>query len=557
METRPKFMLTMLLVLCSGLLSVAFADGPSEVVDIPAVVNVVDASDDSNVEEAIEKANEILGQANMRLAVVKTNNNVNVGNGDGNVTYAEGEQAVQDGQQEVQDTCQDKDGNWNGKGVKITVADDCWTQSGNTIGWCYHGIPVMVVEPDADANEMGATIAHELLHILTVSAHSNDVNDLMYPTSAGGTNISPNDINEIWDDAKKRGWPHWNVPVYPDRATPLPPGIEYQIDWLGADIDSFFDVMCADPGWFPDEPNYLYADLREIFLFCDHPEDTTGTTKLDISLGGDFPADSFFDVCYEVEFDTDSNGIGDRWIFIHIFSPGDEISSEASYQIGDACAVPLPPPEIRLNHRLDGQGGPIPGYHSLHLEFPTSMFEIQFFEPGSEPFEEIVYANVSTIAFDERLLVMPTMEDFTDGLISFRLSNPYVSTVVDMPDLHFVGVSGGGGGGVFGVYARGFPPDVPVSIRLDGEEIATTMSNPDGTVTPAFLDDNTLEDGTRACMLSAKVVDPVDPNITTYVNAMGYFVHCPNGRVEGDLDNDCDVDWFDFTKLAANWLAGK
>ena len=126
-----------------------------------------------------------------------------------------------------------------------------------------------------------------------------------------------------------------------------------------------------------------------------------------------------------------------------------------------------------------------------------------------------------------------------------------------MPDLHFVGVSGGGGGGVFGVYARGFPPNVPVEIRIDGEVIGTTVSGPDGTVTDELWSDQTLEDVTRACMLSAEVVDPIDPNITTYVNAMGYFVHCPNGKVEGDLDNDCDVDWLDFTKLANNWLAGK
>ncbi|MHC4734660.1 MAG: hypothetical protein ACYTDW_09395, partial [Planctomycetota bacterium] len=77
-----------LLAVCSvcflPLLSVA-ADGPAAVewTDIPVVVNIIDASDASKVDEAIKKANEILKQAKIRLIVKKTNPDVNVGNGDG------------------------------------------------------------------------------------------------------------------------------------------------------------------------------------------------------------------------------------------------------------------------------------------------------------------------------------------------------------------------------------------------------------------------------------------------------------------------------------------
>jgi len=212
MRTYQKIKLTVLFVSCVCFLPVlnAQADVPAaeEWVDIPVVVNIIDASDASNVDDAIKKANEILKQANIRLVVKKTNNNVNVGNGDPNLTEAEGDTAQEDGQKELDKVC------GAGKGIKITVADDCWTEDPNTVGWSVHRNPVIVIEPDADANEMGETITHELLHSLTVTAHSNDVNDVMYPTEAGNGIINPNDVNEIFPNAKKRGKPYLSCRGY-------------------------------------------------------------------------------------------------------------------------------------------------------------------------------------------------------------------------------------------------------------------------------------------------------------------------------------------------------
>ena len=127
-----------------------------------------------------------------------------------------------------------------------------------------------------------------------------------------------------------------------------------------------------------------------------------------------------------------------------------------------------------------------------------------------------------------------------------------------MPDLHFVGVSGGGsGGGGYGVYARGFPANVPVEIKFGDQVVAATVSQPDGTVTHPLVEGSTLPLGELACVVTAEVVNPLEPDSTEYVNAMGYFMNCPEGGVEGDLDNDCDVDFGDFRIFADNWLLGK
>ncbi|MHC4544275.1 MAG: hypothetical protein ACYSYL_07060, partial [Planctomycetota bacterium] len=184
-----------LLAVCSvcflPLLSVA-ADGPAAVewTDIPVVVNIIDASDASKVDEAIKKANEILKQAKIRLIVKKTNPDVNVGNGDGNLTENEGDRAQKDGQTELDKVA------GAGKGIKITIADDVWTEEPATNGWCIHGNPVVFVETD-DADTMGNVIAHEIIHSLTVSGHSTDSNDVMYPYTPRGTDVRPSDVNEI------------------------------------------------------------------------------------------------------------------------------------------------------------------------------------------------------------------------------------------------------------------------------------------------------------------------------------------------------------------------
>ncbi len=523
----------------------AQADVPAaeEWVDIPVVVNIIDASDASNVDDAIKKANEILKQAHIRLVVKKTNNNVNVGNGDPNLTEAEGDTAQEDGQKELDKVC------GAGKGIKITVADDCWTEDPNTVAWSIHRNPVIIIEPDADANEMGETITHELLHSLTVTAHSNDVNDVMYPTEAGNGIINPNDVNEIFPNAKKRGKPYFIVPrVLPGRPVAIPAGIDYSIDIHGAILDSFFDVFCEASSFDPCDPNFGYADLREISIFsdCDNGLLIPGTViYYSIQLGGDFPADSFFDVFMDTSIDYDPVPDIDAMIHMHIWgNPYDpNIYTEATFEnlkTGEVNDLEL---IVHENHKFDGSEGPILDNHSLEVPIPAD-----FFGPGSDPFDGIIY--LSSNAHDERLGMVPMIDD-AEGFAY----GP--SKGCGDPQVCFVGSSDDGGEeGLFGIFGSGFPPNTSVNVWLDGELLGTTETDIEGSVTSWWSND-TLEDGMRACQLSAELIDPTEPDSISYVNAIGYFVYCPGGEVEGDLDGDCDVDLHDFAKLANNWLAGK
>jgi len=177
-------------VCCICLSAISTVKAAEEWVNIPVVVNIIDASDANNVRAALRKANEILAQAKIRLVLKKTNNNVNVGNGDGNLTEAEGAAAQEDGETELNNIF------GAGKGIKITVANNGWTERPSNVGWSVHRNPVVIVEPGADANDMGYTIAHELGHALTIdgntpgrdpNGHSSDPNDLMDPNLGGGT----------------------------------------------------------------------------------------------------------------------------------------------------------------------------------------------------------------------------------------------------------------------------------------------------------------------------------------------------------------------------------
>ncbi|MHC4220970.1 MAG: hypothetical protein ACYST9_01000 [Planctomycetota bacterium] len=241
-----------------------------EWIDIPVVVNVVDNSDSSGVDEAIKKANEILSEAKIRLYVVQTNKPYNVGHNNGDLTEAEGDTAQYAGENEVEGKC------GAGKGLKLTIADDVWTEEPGAVGWAIHGNPVVFVEPDADSNEMGKTVAHEFAHSLTLDYDlydPNDSNSLMYGyTDGNDTQLDPNEIEEIRKRAKKRGYSYFIVPVNPTGGVAVPPGVEFSIDAHGALLDDFGDIMVDGAPWDPiTDPNLGFADIHSISMFSDRP----------------------------------------------------------------------------------------------------------------------------------------------------------------------------------------------------------------------------------------------------------------------------------------------
>ena len=565
MRSYQKIKLSVLFVCCVCLSPVlsAKADIPAatEWVDIPVVVNIIDASDANNVDTIIKKANEILEQAHIRLVVKKTNNDVNVGNGDGDLTEDEGDTAQEDGQKELDNVC------GAGKGIKITIADDVWAEDPNTTGWSVHRNPVIFVEPDTDPNARGRTAAHELGHVLTLADtyDINDINDLMYGYVGGGTTLGPNDVNEIFGNAKKRGKPYFVIPrVLPGRPVAIPCGIDFSIDAHGAILDGFYDQAINPPLVPPVDPTITYTDLREIILFCDEPFDPNGNTTLEIQLGGtlpeEFPAYSFFDVFFTIE----PEGLPAGEVYIEVGTGVEPWAIWRDFMGGPD--IPLPPPTIHRNEKFDGPTTIIRN-DSLEVTIPTEIIAMNLV--SAEP----IVVNVNSYTDDYRVPDQPpiVINDFTEPF-EFGLNHPCTE-----PKMCFIGTTGGGaGGGMFAICAFGFPPNATVDFWVDGngEPFGSAETDSKGTVTSwwklskledALRDPNDSNDpndsltGTVTSFWANNTLeDENDPNISCSSSAGGYFIYCGElGDIAGDLDNDCDVDWFDFAKLADNWLAGK
>ncbi len=514
--------------------------GPAAKVEeqVPVIVNIVDGSDGSKVEEAIRKANEALAKTNTRL-VIKDVCNVNIGNGDDKLTRDEIDEALRKGAEEVAKLP-------GGRGVKLFVANNCWTQYPIVNGWAKHDYPVMGVEPDPNTQKLGRTIAHESIHIFTINYDlnsPNDINRLSYGTDSRGEDLTPAEINEVTKGAKKRGNTIVIMPKPMPGQSVAVPGIEYIIKGQGRVFDSFFDISCGFPGFDPCDVNYGYADLREISLFWDRPGDLTSDITFDLRTGGLFP-DSFFDVFWTLAIDRNHDFTNEATVDIHVWGTALSLNTDGHlYDSETGMSYPLDV-IIHENALFDGPGGiPIPSFHAIEVPIRAEYF----FGPGSDPFDGQVCL-LSANANDSRLGGYPMM-DGTEPF-DFGLSTPPPEAELDLFELYSPD-GGGGGVGATGVHGTGFPPNGYVEIWMDGAQIGTTQAKADGTVTAEIPP--TPDRTTHEVELVSKVYQPGGKY---YVSAIGQFVSCPSGSSAVDLDNDCDTDLFDFAVLADNWLDG-
>jgi hypothetical protein len=62
-----------------------------------------------------------------------------------------------------------------------------------------------------------------------------------------------------------------------------------------------------------------------------------------------------------------------------------------------------------------------------------------------------------------------------------------------------------------------------------------------------------LEPGAHTVELVSLVT--VDSDTTDHLYGASSFNYCGGGGIYADYDGDCDVDWYDFAKLAEVWLA--
>jgi len=285
--------------------TMAFSDGTpaaEEWIDVEVVINVLDGADAKGIDEALAKANEAFKKAKVRLVNKATDPNAKAdGDGSGALDRDERDKAREEGQKTLDKTT------GAGKGVKIDIGSDVSEDDPNTNGLSIHRDPVILVEPDADSNIFGWTIAHELGHVFTLGYDLSDPNDirrLMYGYTDRGTDLDPNEVDEIRKGAKKRGTSYFIVPsTLPGQGVAVPPGIEWSVKARGGILDDFSDVRIIDPRQRVKDqrdPTIQYADIREVTAFVDAPFDPSGCLEIDVQLGpapaGKFSVQSSFDI---------------------------------------------------------------------------------------------------------------------------------------------------------------------------------------------------------------------------------------------------------------------
>lgn len=512
-------------------------------INVEAVVNIVDSSDDSKVAEAMKKANEILGQAGIKLVPVKVNKPYTTGDGNGNLTDAEGTAAVGEGEDELDDTC------GSGNGLKVNIADDVWVEKPSTNGWAIHRRPVVFTEPDSDPNVMGNTIAHEVCHSLTLGKDTYDPNDkdnLLYGYTSRGTSLTEDQIAEIRKGAKKR------VPSWLGR------NIRRAWKWITkagqALLDELNDIMVGGvPVNIIGFAQLNFLDVRTVEVSCENPDAPGSELIVEINPQGAYPPDSFFDVFYRIDFDANQDMIPDGRLTMHVWRepsvPG-QLFAEATYDTFAGALWPVPL-QVHTNerHYTPAEGMPyIPVIFNNTLEaaLPLTMMDIDgtAFLDGigvNTMMEAIIHSPIGflmpgNVVTDEIAPMVVKAESPCACREVHMISSGQAESDPQWPDKpQYVDVIGCDFAGDVGLYIN----DEPMGVGVAG---------PDGDVS-IRAEVGGLAQGTYTVMLQ-ELFDETTPTRADW--AIGYLDLRP--VIEGDVDDDGHVNLVDFAMLAENWL---
>ena len=517
-------------------------------VEIPVVVNVLSGVTFSqgDAEKMVENMNKNLKPGGVKFVLKDVNDNVKIGNGDGDLDIKERNEAREKGRGDLKEKC-------GGKGIKIYICNLPNAADPSKVGWACHKDNVIFVKPNSDPNLTGDGASHEATHALTVKGHSTDQNDLMYGDINGGTNLRPEDINEIKARAPKVGTVITKTPSDSKTSGKAKnDGVQKNVRAVGRVLDNFEDaiVTAGDPYLFnPSDPNYRYIDIEHILLICDNPTAAGAVVNVEIFPGGMFPdffyVDSFFDVYFEPNKMSVPEPNSILQIHIWRFSPG-PLMAEAKMlnELGNPIAT-LTPPEIIRNEILDWESVPQLYNDVIECQVPLHLIV-------SEPEPLISNINIhstSRLMEDERILGVQAIDE-TDNF-SFDLENPAGPSIRVTPAATFVAESS------HWVFGSGFIPGETVTVMMTSEADIQQFAPVRDTVT-ADADGNfrlvmspEIAGGLETYSIVAVGEVTVNNNIRS---ALGFFTDYP---LPPDLDNDKDVDFLDFAIFANYWLDGK
>lgn len=535
--------------------------------EVPVVVNCVGETDCSGIDAAIKGANEILGD-NATL-VKKKEQPIEIGEGEANdnkLGDADDKEVYDRAKEELgkQKELQNKDGKWNGKGIKIYVADDCWTEKPTTAGWAWHYRNVICIE--AGHPNINRNLAHEAGHNLSLkdTYDPNDKDHLMYGYIDGGNVIPPEEEEEM---AKRGAVIGSEVEAEVKNISPgsgatskTPKKVTYPEGGVSDDLHDIY-ADPADPCYpgsgmaDPCDPNFAYIDIDSIGMAGSEISVQGGRTLIYLSLNGVFPGtpsnpyrpgvpDRSFEVEYSIKTVADSNST----IVMSVSGDGmGGLYTQAWYEDDFGRTYYSENPIILINeiHLSGPEGSFDPSEkiffnHLLEFSVPTS----DLLKSGMQPFEgvDLFVESEANDSWHPSHPITDSMGNFT-----FAVGNPD-----SYPGMYFIGPSPDPGGLGFGVGGCCMEANSYVQIELDGTFLGTVGTDGFG----AFL----YFDQSGVPLETDRLyeVTIADTNGQMYP---GFFYYsdgpdCPEGHFNGDLDNDCDVDLDDFVILAHDWLKG-
>jgi len=430
---------------------------------VPVIINIYGNSITENkAKNAVDKANEILGQIGINFFLATNIQNPPAGNngddgsgggtpGDGKFTAEEGWESKENnvvvfGNKELKKLP-------NEKGLKISFANDCWVEKPRTTGWSLGNNPTICIENHGNPAKLGQTIAHEFGHVRGLGHPKiDDVNDyehnLMHPESGTHRTV-------IEEDQKRKilanpFWP-WLDSIYDyakcseqlEKYYPaLKKKLQYgrQADDRGDQANDSSKIKSTSNG-----ENSEY-DLGEIILTSVKDRDEIAGR---LTVWGLLPHDEEINIIYAWGIDADNNlatGINyagkegiDKIvrailrgnIALNTFIITGEILDTV---LNSSISLPYPPIEV-TDHIFfesdDEEGTDIPITTTVYFLIPKDLLNISVPEVPVvvSAGNDVSIFDTAEFIFDlERWLDDPTLETFGDGVPKPGSSYPFKVT---------------------------------------------------------------------------------------------------------------------------------
>ncbi len=341
-----------------------------EFTTIPVIVNVLRNAGitEEEVRKSIADANEILKKAKARLTIIKLNKDVtDNGNNDGVLDITEWSKLDRGGRKEIRALVDEQGVRRNQKGKKIVFARKLPPSADKktVVGISMHRDSVIMfgagdirtgVGDKAFADQMAKTVAHEVLHNLTLAEKHQvtgnpkdpkpaDFSDgdghtparkanVMYPKVGSGNEVTDLQVQKIVKDGFLSRFE--GKPAEKEKKDEPARKKKYQ---FGADADDLDDQSNAAPS---------YLDLKETLLSSD--ADSTDVHTF-IQLAGLLP-EGAFNARYALLWDTDAdaqsgasfNGFDgmERAVLLDVHRAAAQSDVEVDFQALDLLAGGIP-----------------------------------------------------------------------------------------------------------------------------------------------------------------------------------------------------------------------